>query len=76
MADLCTNDGIYAIFVGIFLSFGVIKLIKMESISSVLKESSSRCILDMLRYGEQWPLNGSHLYNLEVRDAMQRRGTQ
>ena len=72
MVHLCTNDGICAIFVEIFrclLYFGVIKLLKTGSISSVLKESSLRYILGILRLGEQWPLNGSHLYNLEVRNT-------
>ena len=52
VVDLCTNDGICAIFVGMFLCllcFGVIKLLKTGSISSVLKESSLSYILDMLR---------------------------
>ena len=36
MVDLCTNDGICAVFVGIFLCllcFGVMKLLKTGSIS-------------------------------------------
>ena len=33
--------------------FGVIKLIKMGNVSSILKERSLGCILDMLRSEEQ-----------------------
>ena len=67
-----------AVFVGIFLyllCFGVIKLVKMGNISSILKEGSLACILNVLRSGEQWPLNGSQLNSLAVRSALQRRGT-
>lgn len=35
------------------LHFGVIKLIKMGNVSSILKERSLGCILDMLRSEEQ-----------------------
>ena len=43
----------------------------MGNISSVLKERSLGCILDMLRSKEQWPLYGSQLNNLALRSALQ-----
>ena len=49
-------ESVCAVFVGIclrLLHFGVIKLIKMGNVSSILKERSLGCILDMLRSEEQ-----------------------
>ena len=54
-SSACINAGICAIFVGIcllLLYFGAIKLIKLGNISSILKERSLGCILDMLRSEE------------------------
>ena len=56
-------------FVCIFCVFSVIQLIKVGNISSILKERSLGCTLDMLRSEEQWPLNGSQLNNLAVKEC-------
>ena len=49
-------ESVYVIFIELFLhlfSFGVIKLVRMGNISSIPKEISLGCILDMLRSEEQ-----------------------
>ena len=48
--------------------FGVIQLIKMRGISSIPKEKSSGHTLDMLSSEKQWPLNGSQLNILAVKE--------
>ena len=62
-------ESVCVTFAGIFLHlfcFGVIKLVRMGNISSIPKERSLGCILDMLRSEKQWHLNGSQLNNLAV----------
>ena len=49
-------ESVYVIFIELFLhlfSFGVIKLVRMGNISSIPKERSLGCVLDMLRSEEQ-----------------------
>ena len=50
--------------------FGIIQLIKVGDISSILKERSLGCTLDVLRSEEQRPLNDSPLSNLAVKERV------
>ena len=50
--------------------FGIIQLIKVGDISSILKERSLACTLDVLRSEEQRPLNDSPLSNLAVKECV------
>lgn len=67
--SVCIN----AIFVGNcsgFLCFEVLRLIKMENISSIPKKRSLECILGTAKSGRAMTLNGSQLHNLIVRNAL------
>ena len=50
--------------------FGITQLIKVGDISSILKERSLGCTLDVLRSEEQRPLNDSPLSNLAVKERV------